>query len=111
MSKKLNIKHSPGPWRWDEEGNALVDANDKLILELGLLAGQEGDDNLIVAAPALAQACWQARNVVKSWLIADDTPNKETLERCLNVLHNALLFAKWGEPPNEDIPDIFEDIQ
>src|SRR5262245_33115269 len=104
MKDRFDIQHSPGPWRWADNGRDLLDANGRVLLTIENLQFDE-DANLIVAGPALVKACREALLVLQECGFDDDTPAGAALDG----LRDALRFARVGEEPGP-IPDIFEDM-
>src|SRR5688572_432495 len=103
MSKtdKLNFPHSPGPWTWGADGESLLDANGWLLLKIRDLA-DDADAHVIVAGPALVLACRRVWKALMAYGPTDDgTPQGREVERAMNCVRDALLYAKHGEKPWE----------
>jgi hypothetical protein len=104
-SKRFEIPHSPAPWRWSDDGGTLLDAQGRTIVTISDLARDE-DANLLVAAPALVAACRQVLTELHRFGPAD-----EGVEHAMEALRDALLFAKYGEAPDLEAPDLFDDLE
>lgn len=104
----FDFPHSPGPWRWADNGKDLLDANGQKLLEISNLLS-DADANIVVAGPALVAACRRALQALLRFGPTDDgTPAGKEVEAAMDELRDALLFAKYGEPPGE-VPDVFEE--
>jgi hypothetical protein len=104
----FDFPYSPGPWRWADNGSDLLDANGQKLLEISDLQS-DADANIVVAGPALVAACrrmWQA--LLQFGPTDDGTPAGKEVEDAMDEMRDALLFAKYGEPPGE-VPDVFEE--
>jgi hypothetical protein len=109
MSKsRVDLDHSPGPWRWAENGKDLLDANGRKLVSISDLE-RDADANIIVAAPTLVAACKRVLQALRSFgPTADSSAVGREVELAADEVRDALIFAKYGELPGE-APDLFEE--